>query len=114
MEQMRHMGQLQETKYTTMGKDLPVEMKMQMANLRELEADVGMAMKAKEEELQHIKEDREEVTSALRDASAWLGEAELRLQERIINIPDSQHKHVVSTCNVVLYRDVEMFCILEN
>lgn len=96
MEQMRHMGQLQETKYSTMGKDLPVEMKMQMANMRELEADVAVTMKAKEEELQHIKEDRQEVTAALRDASAWLGEAELRLQERIIDIPDSKHKHQVS------------------
>jgi hypothetical protein len=55
----------------------------QLVDMKELETDVATAMKTKEQELHHIKADREEVTSSLKDVSLWLTDAELRLQDRI-------------------------------
>lgn len=91
MDQMEHSAQLQKAKYFALGKDLPEDLLKQLVDMKELETDVATVMKTKEQELHHIKADREEVTSSLKDVSLWLTDAELRLQDRIINIPDSIH-----------------------
>ncbi|VDI56143.1 nesprin-1, partial [Mytilus galloprovincialis] len=91
MDQMEQVAQQKKAKYNALGKDLPEELLRQIVDMKALETDVATVMKTKGEELQHIKADREEVTSSLKDVSLWLTDAELRLQDRIINIPDSIH-----------------------
>ena len=91
MDQMEQVAQQKKAKYMAMGKDLPEELLKQIVDMKELESDVANVIRVKGEELQHIKADREEVTSSLKDVSLWLTDAELRLQDRIINIPDSIH-----------------------
>ncbi|KAL3874930.1 hypothetical protein ACJMK2_037882, partial [Sinanodonta woodiana] len=93
MEQMRHLAQLQETKYKTLGKPLPEEIREQMAQLTELESHVTTLMKDKEEELLHLRDDRRDFDTNLKVITTWLKEAELQLQERISDIPESIYRH---------------------
>ena len=63
---------------------------------------VSAALVAKEEELIHLHEDREEYHATLVKVSAWLQQADEQLHERIISIPEARTAHQVSE-SVVLF-----------
>ncbi|KAK3091950.1 hypothetical protein FSP39_023939 [Pinctada imbricata] len=93
MEQVKHLSQQQASKYNAHSKSVPQELQLQLATVQEQASEVSELMKGKEEELRNIKVDREELTEALRGLQSWLGNADTRLQERVVNIPDSQLRH---------------------
>lgn len=99
MKQMRHMAQLQETKFRAQGREIPQELKEQMAQLAELEQDITVTMATKEEELLHLKEDRQMFSSELKIVTTWLTQAMEQLQERVLDIPEAIYRHEV--CNLL-------------
>ena len=96
MEQMRHMAQLQETKYKSQGRGVPRELQDQIENMVILEKEVTATMKTKEEELLHLKADRQDYNAELKLISTWLAQAKEQLEERIIDIPEAIYRHDVS------------------
>ena len=96
MEQMRHMAQLQETKYKSQGREVPRELRDQIENMVILEKEVTTTMKTKEEELLHLKADRQNYSTELKVITTWLAQAREQLQERVMDIPEAIYRHEVS------------------
>lgn len=95
MEQLKHMTQLQETKYISINKTLPLEMAHELQDIQELKTSVMEVMQSKEKELLQIQLDRQEVTAASKEVNSWLAKSELLLQEQIVNISDCRQRHQV-------------------
>ena len=93
---MRHMAQLQETKYKSQGREVPKELQDQIENMVMLEKEVTATMKTKEEELLHLKADRQDYNTELKLISTWLAQAKEQLEERIVDIPEAVYRHEVS------------------
>ncbi|XP_048737335.2 nesprin-1-like isoform X3 [Ostrea edulis] len=93
MEQLKHMTQLQETKYISINKTLPLEMAHELQDIQELKTSVMEVMQSKEKELLQIQLDRQEVTAASKEVNSWLAKSELLLQEQIVNISDCRQRH---------------------
>lgn len=96
MEQMRHMAQLQETKYKSQGREVPRELRDQIESMVILEKEVTTTMKTKEEELLHLKADRQNYSTELKVITTWLAQAREQLQERVVDIPEAIYRHEVS------------------
>ena len=103
MEQMRHMAQLHETKFKSQGREVPKELKDQYAQLATLEEEITVTMATKEEELLHLKADRQEFSSELKIVTTWLTQAMEQLQERVIDVPESVYRHEVGLHILVIY-----------
>ena len=95
MEQMRHMAQLQETKYKSQGRAVPRELQDQIENMIVLEKEVTTTMKTKEEELLHLKADHQDYSSELKVVTTWLAQAKEQLQEKVMDIPEAIYRHEV-------------------
>lgn len=103
MQQMRHMAQLHETKFKSQGRDVPKELQQQFNDLSALEQEVVASMATKEEELLHLKSDRQEYQAVLKIVTTWLTQALDQLKERVENVPEALDRHNVSTlCTVKL------------
>ncbi|XP_041353316.1 nesprin-1-like isoform X4 [Gigantopelta aegis] len=92
MEQMRRLVQTQEAKYSSQGRELPQELQIELERMKELQADVLMILRVKEEELTYINEDRRQYMATLQAVTTWLTQADAGLQEHIVSIPHSQEK----------------------
>ena len=100
MEQMRHMAQLQETKYKSQGRAVPRELQDQIENMIVLEQEVTATMKTKEEELLHLKADRQDYNNELKVVTTWLAQAKEQLQERVMDIPEAIYRHEVGLSGI--------------
>ena len=97
MEQMRHMAQLQETKFKSQGREIPKELQEQIAQMLRLENEVTVTMSTKEEELLHLKADRQAYNTEHKLVTTWLTQAQEQLQERVKDLPESIYRHEVSS-----------------
>lgn len=89
------MAQLQETKFKSQGREIPQELKDQFAQIATLEQEVTATMANKEEELLHLKADRQEFSTELKIVTTWLTQAMEQLQERVTDIPEACYRHEV-------------------
>lgn len=111
MEQMRHMAQLHETKFKSQGREVPTELKEQYAELSALEQEVTAAIATKEEELLHLKADRQTYSTELKLVTTWLTQAMEQLQERVVDIPEAIYRHEVRHCILLYWKCKKLFLL---
>lgn len=96
MEQMKRLLSVQTTKYTSENRELPVELRHEVVAMQSLQADLGVAMKEKEEELLRLREDREEYQTLLNIVNTWLEEAASQLKQPIKDLQQATAEQKVS------------------
>ncbi|XP_046571071.1 nesprin-1-like [Haliotis rubra] len=93
IQQFHRIVQVQEAKYSAQGKQLPESLRVEMAQIRELEASITDTLQSKEEELLNLREDREQYQTQMELVTQWLTRADATLRKQIPNLDNSKQEH---------------------